>query len=192
MTHNIHLTPEQCVEAAESARTEFQAHLTTCAHCAMQVAEMQRLMADVSLAAEVPEPSPLFWNHLSARVREAVDAEPAPMSWWRAQWRPLAAIAGVLGVIAIVAVMKAPMWSRDAAPVTVAALAETAPEETASESDAVWNMISDVASTMPADQVMDAGMRPGRAATDAAIESLSANERAALVKLLRAEMGASE
>ena len=30
---------------------------------------------------EVPEPSPLFWDHLSARVRDAVAAEPA-RRWW--------------------------------------------------------------------------------------------------------------
>src|SRR4051812_8144321 len=125
---NTHLTPEQCVEAAEAPRAEYQAHIDECASCARQVADLHRLMADVTLAADVPEPSPLFWEHLSARVREAVDAAPAPMPWWRAQWRPIAATAGVLSVVAIIAVMKVPALRRDAVPaseVTSAAVTET-------------------------------------------------------------------
>ena len=32
--------------------------------------------------ADVPEPSPLFWEHLSQRVHDAVAAEPVPSRSW--------------------------------------------------------------------------------------------------------------
>src|SRR5258706_4751839 len=31
---------------------------------------------------EVPEPSPMFWDHLSQRVHDAVAAEPVPSPGW--------------------------------------------------------------------------------------------------------------
>ncbi len=39
-------------------------------------------MMSVAAEVEVPEPSPLFWDHLSARVGEAVAAEQAPRRSW--------------------------------------------------------------------------------------------------------------
>ncbi|MBP6716156.1 MAG: ABC transporter substrate-binding protein, partial [Acidobacteria bacterium] len=61
---NRHLTPEQFVDAVEQAPAipaDRQAHLAVCQQCAEQLAEMQSLMADVTIAGDVPEPSPLFW-----------------------------------------------------------------------------------------------------------------------------------
>ena len=35
----------------------------------------------------MPEPSPLFWDHLSSRVHDAVAAEGQPRApWWRIDW----------------------------------------------------------------------------------------------------------
>ena len=38
--------------------------------------DFAELIGDIKAAGEVPEPSPLFWNDLSARVRDAVAEEP--------------------------------------------------------------------------------------------------------------------
>ena len=61
-----------------------------------------------------------------------------------------------------------------------------------SESEAMFGMIETLAASMRADQAFDAGLAPGGAATDAAIEALSPAQRRELMRLLRAEMGAAE
>ena len=103
-----HLTPEQFVDVAEGAEPESSLpHLATCDACARQLAELRTTMSR-TLDAGVPEPSPLFWDHLSSRVREAVAEEAArPRSWreWLLQPRVLGpALAGAL-LAALVAVL---------------------------------------------------------------------------------------
>lgn len=190
-----HLTREQLVDALERPLSlDHQTHLASCAVCAGDLARMRTLVADVAAAGDVPEPSPLFWDHLSARVREAADAEPAESMGWIGYWRPLAAIAAVLTMVIMVAVWRSARPTPPApGPAAVAANVPAMPGTMTSEgSEAMWEMIGTVASSMKADDVRDAGLEPGRAATDAAIESLTQAQRRALVKLLRAEMGSSE
>src|ERR1051325_8890597 len=88
----MHLTPEELLDLAEGARAESAApHLEPCAACREHVAALR---ATMSLAADVdvPEPSPLFWDHLSRRVREAVAAEELTTptrsaAGWTLSWR---------------------------------------------------------------------------------------------------------
>jgi anti-sigma factor RsiW len=190
-----HLTPEQFVDALERPMpADRQAHLAVCDECATSLAEMQALMTEVTLASEVPEPSPLFWDHLSARVREAVDAVPAPLPWWRTSWRTFAVIGGALSAVVIAFVMSA---APPAQPVPTSAMGEATAERVASipmsaESEAMFSMIEGLAGSVQRDQAFDAGMRPGSTATAAAIESLTPAQRQQLMKLLRAEMGSAE
>ena len=70
--------------------------------------------------AEVPEPSPLFWDHFSARVRDAVAAEGAPrraalFGWsgvsgwsWSGVLMPLS-VGGVAAVLVAAALMFDPI-----------------------------------------------------------------------------------
>src|SRR6187402_1816166 len=75
------------VECIGDARAE--AHLVSCEACRAQVAGLRSTLTEIDAGqCDVPEPSPLFWDHLSARVRAAV-AEPAPAApWWQIQWQP--------------------------------------------------------------------------------------------------------
>ncbi len=190
-----HLTPEEFVDALDRpSATGRQSHLATCQACADELADMRVLMGDVTIASEVPEPSPLFWDHLSARVREAVDAEPVPMAWWRPLWRPMLAAVGVLGVIAVAVIARpSPRGSRvDAPDVAVSSEAAMLDGLVSPESDAMWEMIRQMAPSIRIDDARAAGMAPGRAATDAAIESLTQAQRQELMKLLRKEMGSAE
>src|SRR5947207_14104711 len=105
-----HLSPELLVDLAEGARDESSApHLRECAECRRQLADLRGAMA-AAADLDVPEPSPLFWNHLSARVREAVEAEGTPgLQWWSPSTWPRFAVP-VLGVLALIvlAVMLSP------------------------------------------------------------------------------------
>src|SRR2546422_2820335 len=95
----MHLAPEEMIDLAEGARAEAAVpHLQSCEACRQQIGALRATMSAVVdvPGANVPEPSPLFWDHLSRRVREAVAAEGTPGSrfpGWRwktalpASWR---------------------------------------------------------------------------------------------------------
>ena len=71
-----------------------------CAECRADLDRLRSVVVEVQ-AAEMPEPSPLFWDHFSERVRQATAAAPTPVaaSWWSAAWRPVAGVAAGLAVV---------------------------------------------------------------------------------------------
>ncbi len=72
-----HVRPEQFVDLAEGVVAETSVpHLASCDACRRELADVRAMLAAVADPDNaVPEPSPLFWDHLSARVREAVGDE---------------------------------------------------------------------------------------------------------------------
>lgn len=142
------------------------------------------LLARVREALDVPEPSPLFWEHFPARVRAAVAAAPVvpARAWWA---RPRAiALAASLAVIAVAAgwTLRWPS-APDTAPSSQ--VQTTLPE---SGADPAWAIVSSTAATAGVDALQDAGFSVRPASADAAIEDLTEAERAAFVALLQAEM----
>lgn len=148
------------------------------------------LIDDVKAAGDVPEPSPLFWNHLSARVRDAVAVEPIPRSWWMMYWRPVAASFVTLGLLAII------VWSRSAAVAPAAAVdaASARNQELVADVEVseMWRLIEIASPKVELDTAQELGLMPTTYATNQAIEALSPAQREALVRLLRKEMGVSE
>jgi hypothetical protein len=85
-----HLTPEELIDSRERQLAPArQAHADACAACRVKLAELDEVLLDVA-AVDVPEPSPLFWDHLSARIRDRIDQEPPPAP---ARDNPLARLA---------------------------------------------------------------------------------------------------
>lgn len=86
------------------------AHLQHCEACRGQSAAMNVVVARVTEngSGDVPEPSPLFWDHLSSRVSDAVAAPAGPAwrerGWW---WPGTAWVAGLASVALAVAVSHA-------------------------------------------------------------------------------------
>jgi len=149
--------------------------------------DFAELIGEIKAAGQVPEPSPLFWNHLSARVRDAVAEEPIAPAWWSLYWRPLAAVAGTVG-LAIFLLVRA---HAPGVPAAVSAPGST--ELTADvEVSEMWRLIQVAAPKVEMESVRDTGLMPSQYATDQAIEALSPSEREALIKLLRKEMGVAE
>ena len=65
----MHLQHDELVDLAEGTRAESSVpHLAACEACRHQLAELKAMMSAAADVA-VPEPSPLFWDHFSARVR---------------------------------------------------------------------------------------------------------------------------
>jgi hypothetical protein len=74
----LHLTPEELIDSRERQLPPArQAHADSCAVCRAELAQLDEVLLDVA-AVDVPEPSPLFWDHLSARIRDRVAHEPPP------------------------------------------------------------------------------------------------------------------
>src|SRR5215831_9250528 len=109
-----HLTPALLVDLAEGIESEHSVpHLAGCDACRRALAELRATMIDVrpehsENPGDVPEPSPLFWDHLSARVREATAEQDArgKTRWFEAWPRPLVALpiltAAAVAVVALV------------------------------------------------------------------------------------------
>lgn len=73
-----HLSREELVDSLDGVLTPpRQAHVESCSRCRAERDALASVMREMS-RVDMPEPSPLFWDHLSARVRESLEHEPAP------------------------------------------------------------------------------------------------------------------
>ena len=148
--------------------------------------EIDALLERVTRALDVPEPSPLFWDHFPARVRAAVSAAPpeAAPAWWR---RPVVALSLSLALCAGVAT-----WVVLPRTASAPAAVETVTAEPAAGAadDAGWLLVASTAEASSVDALREAGFGVQPDGADAAIEELSQDERAAFVSLLQAEMKA--
>jgi hypothetical protein len=103
----MHLNAVELIDVAEGTRSEASVpHLASCDACRRQLTDMRAMMSTVA-AVEVPEPSPLFWDHLSQRVRNAVAEDVPRRSWqdaatWRRLLMPLSAVAVASLIVAMV------------------------------------------------------------------------------------------
>jgi hypothetical protein len=189
-----HLTAEQLVDIAEGTTPETAvAHLQTCESCRGQLAEL-RAVISAAADVDVPEPSPLFWDHLSTRVRAAVAAEEAPRGvWWRPATWPRFAIPAAAGGLVVIAIAAA-VTSRGLTP--IAPPAETTPParviaSTAVESsdDVALNLVGDLAAQMDWDAASEVGLPMHPGAVDQGMAELSAGERQEMRRLLQEALG---
>jgi hypothetical protein len=180
-----HLTAEQLLDVADGTRAghEFP-HLQTCAICARQISELRGALA-AAAEVSVPEPSPLFWNHLSERIRTAVAEEPRTgriafggHGWWR--------FAAATAVIAAIVVLGSQLW-RVRAPGTTdssfrAIHADTVPPF---DDDPALTLLADLSAGMDWDAAAEAGLVPADGAVDGIVLALSDEERVELHRLLQ-------
>ena len=110
----MHLKDDELVDLAEGARPESSApHLASCEQCRRLVHEMRAMMSVVA-DVDVPEPSPLYWNHMAARVREEVATDASPRrvaAAWKHVLMPESA-----AVVAALMIMVVALGSRLIAP----------------------------------------------------------------------------
>jgi len=188
----MHLTPEELLDLAEGSRPLSSApHLTACEVCRQQLDELRGVMA--ALDADVPEPSPLFWEHFSTRVRDAVAAESAPR-WWSNAGRWSWGLAAAMGVV-VVAIAVA-LTVRTPPPVTHAppAIAEVPGGDVGSApaaDDPSFSLLGDLAGGLDWDAAAEAGISMAPDTVDTAVHDLNDGERTELRRLLREAMATS-
>jgi hypothetical protein len=195
-----HLTPEAVVDLAEGrGSAEGEAHVGSCAACREQV-ETCRFALQAAASVDVPEPSPLFWDHLSARVSAAIDREASPASARRSRvWATwMIRTAGAMAVVVLAAVLGRNMFVARPPAVMTSPTAVVTPGAVAASSDPLaeaadvdegaWDLVSTLGATVEDDGVSSPVLAPSAGTVEGAMGELSAAERTELVKLLQAEL----
>lgn len=181
-----HLSPDECLSAADGTLDRVRRHhADDCETCRQQVDAARAFLAELS-AADVPEPSPLFWDHFSARVRAATEdlavGPVVPVARWRA-WAPLCGLAAA--AVFAVWLVRLPVMPPVSDAVDVASVADPFQENPA----AAWESVMALAADWSAED-----LQAVTADTESTllIEDLTPGERAAFVSLLQQEMGVAQ
>jgi hypothetical protein len=180
-----HLSAVEFVGAIDGRVTVARrTHLEACPACAERMAALRETMSRVREEDDVPEPSPLFWQHFPARVGAVVrEVAPDPHPWWR---RPAFAVAGsfVLVLALVFGVREARRPSATNAPAAPAIV----DADMTNGDDPAWNLLTDIASSVAREDSEAPPFTVKPAAVDRAVSDLSGPEREELRRLLRDEM----
>ena len=194
-----HLSPSELVDLAEGTLAGARAsHVDTCPPCAAAANQLRAaLHGALSAKDDVPEPSPLFWDHLSSRVQDAIaSGAVSPSPWWRPTARTLAPLAA-FALVVVVLTMMLPRGaghpedphhrSAAASPGTVDIDRPFDPSLDATTGEA-WNVLTAAAADLEWDAAHEAGMAVHPAAIDRAVQQLAPEELNELGKLLQTEL----
>jgi hypothetical protein len=197
---NAHLTPEQFVDLAEGQQPESAVpHLAACDACRKELADLRAMMtATTAPGVDVaPEPSPLYWHHLSSRVRDAV-AQESGRSWRERVMRPFVLVPS-LGAVLAAAIFAVVVANRTAeAPARLPALPlafnttvvpETSPSlqplaPFGATDDPQLTLVAAVATTVEWDAMMDEVAMSTADTSDAVASALTQDEQRELQRLL--------
>jgi hypothetical protein len=195
----MHLNPEELVDIAEGTRPEASApHLARCEPCRAQLQDLRAMMSAAE-DVDVPEPSPLFWDHLSSRVKKAVAAEAAPRRSWLAAlvWKrglldPMLAVGAAGLLIAVVLGSRAtPPVAKAPAAASSMALESAAPREllgdSAVDNDASLALVASLTDDADLETAREAGLVP-RGSAEHAVTHMSDAELRELRRLLTEEL----
>ena len=181
-----HLTDDQAAAIAlGEADAAHEAHAAGCATCAARVRACAETLHDVA-ALDVPEPSPLFWTQFANQVTTAIDESNDHRPGTTAPGRAWMGIAAAL-ILTIAALL---VSSRSAPPAPQESVLAPAGDVSLGnlDDDEAWAIVRSVASDLQYDEVRDAGIAPRQGTVERAAEELTDEERAELVRLLRAEI----
>lgn len=205
-----HLSPEAFVDVLDGTAPEQDVlHVGSCDECSNRLVQL-RTSLHAAMQADVPEPSPLFWEHLSSRVREDVRREaqqPARgtgwttalgFSWWRFAGLASAGVAAVALVVSLDTsrVLKAPSAPETSAsqpsdplPTPVSPVQGASSDSFDSlDQDGPLGFVADLASGLDWDDAAQFGLSsPGE--VDRSLVDLDEGDRVELSRLLRDALG---
>jgi hypothetical protein len=197
-----HLTTEQLVDLAEGlASGSAAAHVRSCAGCQRRVDDLRGAIA-VAADVEMPAPSPLFWEHFSVRVHDAVrrdravDTSPsgegrsgafAQLTNWM-QTQPAAVVASAIAVAAAALVLAGTGLRDTPRQFEPVSAAFEAPSESAfAADDPSLSLVADLAADLDWDSARDAGLT-SHVGVDDVLSQLTSGERRELRRLLQGEL----
>ncbi len=189
-----HLTPNELIDAAEGALdVGRQHHVDTCEACRAEAEALRALLREAT-GVRVPEPSPLFWDHFSARVRAAVAEQRSPAQGW-ARWfgwstlAPAGALAAVLlALVASLVGVPAPATT----PAAPAAMSSTDGAVDVLLEPDHWDVVADLVGAVDWDAAGEAGLALTPGDADLAVLSLTEDEQRELSRLLAGEIERSK
>jgi hypothetical protein len=189
-----HFSASEFVDLLEGRLAAERAnHVDGCEACRARLDEVRQAVSRSS-EVEVPEPSPLFWEHLSARVREGIELDPeieraGSFSWTRTGAVFASAAAAALAILIAVGSVKreipSPVPAASPAIVDGAAVPASSDDW---ENEEAWATVRAAAEKMAIEDADEAGLaaRPGAAET--AMSGLTDKERERLLTLLEEEL----
>ncbi|MPY87251.1 MAG: hypothetical protein GEU99_04955 [Luteitalea sp.] len=191
-----HLSHAELVDLVEGVLpTKRVAHVDACARCRAEGEALARVTTEMR-SVEMPEPSPLFWQHLGAQIRDALDREPQPDTVDPLHARPRPGWRMLPAALALAAVVAAGLWWLAAS--RSSGLAETsAPHVVDSESphppalikpasrDAGWELMLAIAEQHDPLDDEDLGIAIAPGTAERAVLDLAPDEQRELMGLLR-------
>jgi len=194
-----HLSPDHLIDLAEGTRPESSApHLESCEACRRQLADMRAMMSAASEVA-VPEPSPLFWDHLSDRVRQAVALEGAPRraSRWE-RWLRSQVILPVSAAALAAVIIAAVIGARPDLPAARLEVVSASRPAEASEpplfepldalDDSSLRLVADLTAELDWEAVSRMELTTHAGGADEAVRELNRGELGELQRLLKEEL----
>jgi hypothetical protein len=187
-----HLTAAEFVDLLEGQLAAGRArHADSCDACRTQRDDLRAALLQTAEVA-IPEPSPLFWEHLSARVQEGIgpNAATGPDGVLASLRRPALAWLSAAAVVTLVAAT----WLRSTTPIggpddrpNATATASLA-SSTEWDDEEAWAKVRAAAEKATPEDADEAGIaaRPGEA--ESAMNGLTDKERERLLMLLEEEL----
>jgi hypothetical protein len=180
-----HLAPDELVDAVDSALTPARrAHLDTCEACHREVASLRSMLGEVR-ANPVPEPSPLFWDHFSARVERAITDGDQPR---RTRWFHVPVLAPLGALALLVVALISAVGGKDNRQPAADAPQVAAAQDGAVDLDGSWTLVEDLLADLDLDAAREQGVVSPMGAADAVLLELSLGEQQELIRLLRQEL----
>ena len=211
-----HLTEAELVDLVDGALAPSRSvHLVACDTCRAAEAELREMLRRTG-EVQIPEPSPLFWKHFSARVHEGVrGVEVGEGSRWVGWFVGPAFVSSrrwALGGTVLTLVLVAAVWRASAPAPGRVALMTTASVSSAESSsqpgglvrdspipgaliddafdpdtDEAWALVRTVADDLSWDDAAAEGVGVRPGSAERAMMTLTVDERSELVRLLQAE-----
>jgi hypothetical protein len=182
-----HLSVDERLALIEGAGEPRHPHLAACERCACEVADGRAALLDAR-TADVPDPSPLFWEHFSVRLSRRLDEEPRQTAERNgASWRILVPFAAAVALLVMaVAVQRWPAAVPIRATPDVAAAVPATDQSEAD--DEGWAVLGSMAGDYDVDTLDDSLGRSLSPGAESVVWHLNEGERAELTRLLQAEM----
>ena len=181
------------IDSPASLPADRAQHVEMCAQC-REEAEMLRAMRALAAEDEMPEPSPLFWDHFSARVTEELRREPFPAP--RAPWSPVPFARWTAAGMVLLLLISTVIWRTTLhAPAPRMPAQVSAPSNLATvepvddlDNDEAWAVVRAATADLLWEDAHEAGLTPRPDEVENEALQLNAAERVELGRLLDEDM----